>query len=118
MSEEMNLYKRCKNIFKAHGVDMGGGSGGEGNLIVTAEVESDMSAIVASSTYSEMVSALLSGRNVTLVLTIKGFGETPLVCTNAVITIVGMEGGRRIWWTLGPGIGNIYCTEADLWTIA
>lgn len=26
MSEEMNLYKRCKNIFKAHGVDMGGGS--------------------------------------------------------------------------------------------
>jgi len=27
--EEMNLYKRCKNIFKAHGVDMGGGSGGE-----------------------------------------------------------------------------------------
>lgn len=27
MSEEMNLYKRCKNIFKAHGVDMGGGGG-------------------------------------------------------------------------------------------
>lgn len=25
MSEEMNLYKRCKNIFKFHGVDMGGG---------------------------------------------------------------------------------------------
>lgn len=24
--KEMNLYKRCKNIFKSHGVDMGGGS--------------------------------------------------------------------------------------------
>lgn len=23
--KEMNLYKRCKNIFKSHGVDMGGG---------------------------------------------------------------------------------------------
>lgn len=30
MSEEMNLYKRCKNIFKAHGVDMGGGGSGGG----------------------------------------------------------------------------------------
>ena len=24
----MNLYKRCKNIFKSHGVDIGGGGGG------------------------------------------------------------------------------------------
>lgn len=41
MSEEMNLYKRCKNIFKSHGVDMGGGgSGGEGlqyDFIIVSE---------------------------------------------------------------------------------
>lgn len=94
-----------------------GGGGGGGNLIVTVEAESDMSAIVASSTYSEMVSALLSGRNVTLVFTVKGFEEAPFVCTNTVLTVVGMEGTRKIWWTLSPDSMNIYCTEADLWTV-
>lgn len=39
MSEEMNLYKRCKNIFKAHGVDMGGGGSGGGAMVVTFEVD-------------------------------------------------------------------------------
>lgn len=35
--EEMNLYKRCKNIFKSHGVDMGGGSGGELDIVISLE---------------------------------------------------------------------------------
>lgn len=55
MSEEMNLYKRCKNIFKAHGVDMGGGGSGgfEYDLIIklvgeTATlVKGDYNALVA-----------------------------------------------------------------------
>lgn len=115
------FYKEASTEEVVHQIDQkyipGGSGGGEGNLIVTAEAESDMSTIVASSTYSEMVSALLSGRNVTLVFTVKGFEEAPFVCTNTVLTAAGMDGGRKIWWALSPDNMNIYCTEADLWTI-
>ena len=40
--KEMNLYKRCKNIFKSHGVDMGGGGDSSGggmsyDLVIKSE---------------------------------------------------------------------------------
>lgn len=69
MSEEMNLYKRCKNIFKSHGVDMGGSGGG---MVVTINFDGSLYSGEADKTLNEIVMELSSGSNVMLKILING----------------------------------------------
>lgn len=64
--KEMNLYKRCKNIFKSHGVDMGGGGdssgGGEGlqyDFVIVSEDGATYS--FEKGSYNDIVSKIKSG---------------------------------------------------------
>lgn len=56
--EEMNLYKRCKNIFKSHGVDMGG-EGLPYDFVIVSEDGATYS--FEKGSYNDIVSKIKSG---------------------------------------------------------
>lgn len=70
MSEEMNLYKRCKNIFKAHGVDMGGG-----NFIVNVTVDLSTGAATADKDLFDIETAVHAGSAVTAIVSMGDAGS-------------------------------------------
>lgn len=57
--KEMNLYKRCKNIFKSHGVDMGGGEGLQYDFVIVSEDGATYS--FEKGSYNDIVSKIKSG---------------------------------------------------------
>lgn len=106
MSEEMNLYKRCKNIFKAHGVDMGGGgSGGEGPLVIRLEDTGD-DAWSSKETFSEIKHALLSGRFIVVTFSMNG---KEFACSGGSLMPFEADGYETIVFILGAS-GAIMCT--------
>ena len=57
--KEMNLYKRCKNIFKSHGVDMGGGEDLQYDFVMVSEDGATYS--FEKGSYNDIVSKIKSG---------------------------------------------------------
>lgn len=57
--KETNLYKRCKNIFKSHGVDMGGGEGLQYDFVIVSEDGATYS--FEKGSYNDIVSKIKSG---------------------------------------------------------
>lgn len=102
MSEEMNLYKRCKNIFKAHGVDMGGG--GSGGSFVVNLTAVDEETWTSDKTYVEIKQALTNGQFVIVKFSINGID---CIATGGSLMPFGTN-NEVIVWIFGAS-GTILC---------
>lgn len=81
--KEMNLYKRCKNIFKSHGVDMGGGEGLQYDFVIVSEDGATYS--FEKGSYNDIVSKIKSGP-VTGITRLSSDGSMQY-STNQVLTV-------------------------------
>ena len=78
----MNLYKRCKNIFKSHGVDMGGGGGSSGggmsyDVIVTS-ADGGVTFTVYYGSYETAKNKILNKECVTASLYLGATADAPI----------------------------------------
>lgn len=133
MSNEMNLYKRCKNIFKAHGVDMGGGgSGGSAPVLEFTWGESGESAgeaIVSTQlTWADIANAVKSNPNTVahvayedgsyVNLPVLMFGESDgygdaIFALSGLISVGESEEGNTQWAPYGGMLIISYSAEDD-----
>lgn len=133
MSEEMNLYKRCKNIFKAHGVDMGGGgSGGSapvleftyeergesaGEVIVSTELTwPDIANAVRSNPNTVAHIIMNSGEYISLPVLMLRESENSGSVTFGISGVLPMgetEEGNPLWGPFGGMLFVDYSVEDD-----
>ena len=132
MPEEMNLYKRCKNIFKAHGVDMGGGGSGgvapvldftyEGRgdgyeIIVSTELTwSDIANAVRSNPSTVAHITMNSGEYISLPVLMFGEDEDSGSLTfglSGILPAGSTEEGVPLWGPFGGMLMVTYSAEDD-----